>query len=148
MGLGKLGENNTIFIRKFRWLFEIESETPYPFFVKVTQRPVVEIEENFLNETSWIPGKQKWSPVTLTVYDADEKITESILPLFEPTQDITTVLTLLDGCGTPLEKWRLGKSRISKINLGYPGDLQYEFDIYYESIKYESCTQQDLSNDK
>lgn len=80
MGLGRLGFNNTIFKRKFRWTFAVErycvrtgiqSNVP-EHYVKLAARPNISIEEteiNFLNGVTWIPGKGKWETITVTYYD-------------------------------------------------------------------------------
>lgn len=78
MGLGALGDGSLIFLRKFRWTFEIQyccsqgGFTVAKDFVKVGNRPQVDIEEieiNYLNGKMWIPGKATWQTLAITYYD-------------------------------------------------------------------------------
>lgn len=82
MGMGKLGSNQIIHKRKFRWTFEVlrfaSGDDGRPArgvpasFVKVAARPNLNIEEteiNFLNAKRFIPGKGTWETVTITYYD-------------------------------------------------------------------------------
>ena len=65
-----------IFKRKFRWTFEVtdicgNGSIPANF-VKVANRPQLDIEEteiNFLNGKTYIPGKGTWETITVTYYD-------------------------------------------------------------------------------
>ena len=73
MGIGRLGFQNTVFKRKFRFTFELEDicggkKVP-KHYVKVASRPNLSIEEteiNFLNAKTWIPGKASWETMTVT----------------------------------------------------------------------------------
>src|SRR4051812_15164023 len=91
MGIGKLGDRGLSIKRKFRWTLSI---FPYcnassgsgttnaaanavqgigPNFVKSSQRPNFDIEEqelNFLNAKTWIAGKLTWQSITVTYIDA------------------------------------------------------------------------------
>jgi hypothetical protein len=77
MGIGKLGKNDLIFKRKFRWLLEVRpygggNATDMKYFVKSAARPNLTVEEteiNFLNVKKWIPGKAAWETLTVTFYD-------------------------------------------------------------------------------
>jgi hypothetical protein len=74
MGLGVLSNANTIFKRKYRWTFSLETgcgiipET----IVKVANRPQIDIDEteiNYLHGKMWIPGKASWQTTSVTFYD-------------------------------------------------------------------------------
>jgi len=75
MGLGNLGRGDTIFKRKFRWMFEVpsivgEGMNMYP--PSAAARPKLtfnDFQVNHLVETITIPGRPVWNPITLTVYD-------------------------------------------------------------------------------
>lgn len=75
MGMGRLGDNNVIHKRKFRWSFHVDrgSRGAVPAsFVKVAARPNLNVEEteiNFLNAKRFIPGKGTWETITVTYYD-------------------------------------------------------------------------------
>ena len=82
MGMGRLGSNQIIHKRKFRWTFEVlrngvgddgrVSRGVPASFVKVAARPNLNIEEtevNFLNAKRFLPGKGTWETVTVTYYD-------------------------------------------------------------------------------
>ena len=91
MGLGKLGNNSSVFKRKFRWTMAFENvcyaglSIP-PSFVKAANRPSMTIEEteiNFLNGKMWIPGKATVEASEITYYDvASETSAAQIAPLF------------------------------------------------------------------
>ena len=77
MGIGALGAPNTIIKRKFRYDFSITPPTSAAqfiptAFVKNISRPELEIDElelQFLNASTWIPGKGRWQPLTVTFID-------------------------------------------------------------------------------
>jgi len=133
MGIGRLGGNDVIHKRKFRWTFAVERDggkrVPASF-VKVAARPQIEIEEteiNFLNAKTYIPGKGVWQSITVTYYDVsvlsgggNEELWSWLASVYNYldnealTQSSvrrcyggTGVITLYDGCGTELEEWRL-----------------------------------------
>jgi hypothetical protein len=76
MGLGRLGDANIVFKRKYRWTFIVQTNCePYlvqEHVVKLAARPNLTIEEteiNFLHGKFWIPGKGTWETITVTYYD-------------------------------------------------------------------------------
>ena len=76
MGIGKLGDPTTIIKRKFRYDLAITPPngiTAIPTaFVKVANRPQLDIDElelQFLNASTWIPGKGRWQPLNITYID-------------------------------------------------------------------------------
>ena len=76
MGLGRLGGNDIVFKRKYRWTFEVKDicgggKVP-AHVVKLAARPNITIEEteiNFLHAKTWIPGKGTWETISVTYYD-------------------------------------------------------------------------------
>jgi hypothetical protein len=162
MGIGVLGQPNIILKRKFRWTLEIS--TPCGFvprhFVKVAARPNIEIEEtelNFLNAVTWIPGKGKWQPISVTYNDVSNASMQGLYnwvasvygfpwPVELPQSEKsgwagTAILMMYDGCGTPLELWALGSVWPQSVNWG---DLDYanseiatvELQLRYSEVFY------------
>ena len=155
MNIGLLGDSKIIIKRKFRYTLTIDTKCPpttdsengqsnghiSEHFVKVASRPQLEIEEqelNFLNAVTWIPGKAKWQPLSVTYIDVCHSEMESlykwiatIYDFTDPTNltqaeksdwDGTAILTMFDGCGNPIERWTLGSVWPQSINFG---DLDY-----------------------
>ena len=148
MGIGQLGQPGTIIKRKFR--FTLEWETPVGIvpihFVKVAQRPSLEmgeVELNFLNAVTWIPGKGRFQPLSVTYIDVAH---EEMKPLYdwisqvygfqlygENGDNLTQsekagwaaegILKIFDGCGKELERWTLYDCWPQSINFG---ELGYE----------------------
>lgn len=150
MGLGPLGSGDVIFKRKFRWSFEVEyccgSGSPKSVataFVKSGSRPSINIDEieiNFLNGITWIPGKGKWQTMEIVYYDVAGpnlvgggtsgllgwiasvyNFTDPVcLTMGSQLQDYegTARLTLYDGCGTPVEAWLLQHCWPQAVNWG------------------------------
>jgi hypothetical protein len=164
MGIGLVGRPEIIFKRKFRWLLEIS--TPCGFitshFVKVAARPKLNIEDheiNYLNATTWIPGKAKWEPITVTYYDVPigemqglwswittvYNFQDSVnLPMSEKAGwNGVASLTLYDGCGRELERWVLGSCWPQSVDFG---ELDYsnseevtiELQLRYSEVLYSS----------
>ncbi len=171
MGIGRLGAPNIIIKRKFRWTLDIE--TPVGLiprhYVKVAARPQLEIDEteiNFLNGTTWIPGKGKWQPINVTYIDVVDRDMASlynwIASIYDYTDPVglkntekagwnaTAILTMYDGCGSPLETWSLGSCWPQSINFG---DVDYasseestiELTLRYSEVKYlATCAPQPI----
>ncbi len=145
-----------------------------PHFVKLASRPNLSIEEteiNYLNAKTWIPGKGTWETITVTYYDVGES---DMGPLFTwinavyqigPTSHdgkgsdalreqkqssnpkdyaATGILTLFDGCGQGVEKWKLFNLWPQAVNFG---ELDYssseevtiELTLRYDAVAYENC---------
>lgn len=164
MGIGQLGAPNIIIKRKFRWTLEISTpcgQIP-KHYVKVAARPSLDVEEtelNFLNATTWIPGKGKWQPITVTYIDvATQDMTglySWIATVYDFTDPVnlkqsekagwngTALLTMYDGCGTSLETWLLQSVWPQSINFG---ELDYanseeatiELTLRYSDVRYNS----------
>ncbi len=147
MGIGQLGQPNTIIKRKFRYTIEIS--TPLGLiprhFVKAASRPQLEIDElevQFLNASTWLPGKGRWQPLNITyidvassmmqplydwvasVYDFQKYSQGADLPQTERKGwDATATLSVYDGCGNELETWTLSGCFPQSINFG---DMAYD----------------------
>lgn len=164
MGIGKLGAPNLILKRKFR--FTLEISTPCgnipKHYVKVAARPQLEIEEqelNFLNAVTWVPGKGRWQPMSVTYIDVPDAEMVGLYKWMATVYDFTEPVTLrqaekvswagqanlimYDGCGNPLERWLLKSVWPQSINFG---DLDYsnseeatiELTLRYSEVAYQS----------
>lgn len=167
MGMGRLGFENLIFKRKFRFTFELEGicgglRVP-KHFVKTVSRPSLSIEEveiNFLNGKSFLPGKATWEEMTVTYIDVADfemgplftwlasvyNFTDPInLQMGSKRRDYTAtgILKLWDGCGNLLEIWTMTDVWPKAINFG---DLDYssseevtiELTMRYSNVKYQN----------
>lgn len=144
MGIGPLGQPNMIIKRKFRWTLAITTPCgnipAYP--CKNAARPNLEVEEteiNFLNATTWVPGKAKWQPISVTYLDVASSDMQGLFNWiatvynFQDSVNLqmseksgwngTATLMMYDGCGTPLESWTLGSVFPQSINFG---EVAYE----------------------
>jgi len=144
MGIGRLGGNDLIHKRKFRWTFAVERDggkrVPASF-VKMAARPNIAIEEteiNFLNAKTWIPGKGAWEQITITYYDVtaldgtgNEELWSWLASVYNFIDNValtqssrrrcyggTGVCTMYDGCGQELEEWRLFDCWPTNVNFG------------------------------
>lgn len=172
MGIGVLGAPELILKRKFRYTLKIQYEcggtTQYipEHFVKIATRPQLDIDEvelNFLNGVTWVPGKGRWQPLTVTyvdvanhyangflfswlatVYDFTQKNPVNHLPQSEKNGwNGTATLQMWDGCGSELEKWVLHSVWPQSINFG---DLDYsnseestiELTLRYSEAQYST----------
>lgn len=173
MGIGRLGDPNRIFKRKFRFTFEIFVPCPKrtgifgssgsripEWFVKTVARPQLDIEEtelNFLNAVTWIPGKGKWQPMTVTYIDVADQLQQPLYNWLASVYDFTNpvklkqtersgwagtgVLRMFDGCGALIETWTLKNMWPQSINFG---DLDYanseeatiELSLRYSEVQY------------
>lgn len=148
MGIGRLGDPDIVFKRKFRWSFELRPRCTGlaipASFVKLAARPNISIEEtqiDFLNETNWIPGKGRWETIQLTYYDIGgstgdvRNFVTSLYSWLASTYDFTDdscrwqgssqrdysavgFLYLYDGCGKPMELWTLDNVWPTAIDFG------------------------------
>lgn len=165
MGIGHLGFSNLIFKRKFRFTFELfdicGGQSVPKHFVKVASRPnlsVEEVEVNFLNAKTWLPGKAAWETMTVTYIDV---ATTEMAPLFNWLASVynftdpvnlqmgskrsdytgTGVLKLWDGCGQLLEIWEMKDMWPNAINFGdldyaSSDDVTIELTMRYSQVKY------------
>lgn len=166
MGIGNLGFSNLVFKRKFRFTFELQDicggQSVPKHFVKVAARPQIDIDEvelNFLNAVTWLPGKARWQTMNVTYIDV---ASQEMAPLYNWLASVynftdpvnlemgsqrkdytaTGVLKLYDGCGQLLERWTMMDMWPTSINFG---DLDYsssdevtiELTMRYSQVKYE-----------
>jgi len=146
MGIGELGMPNTIIKRKFRYAVTFQTplgEIP-EHYVKVANRPQLEIDEleiQFLNASTWIPGKGRWQPLNITYIDVSSVLMQPLYDWVATVYDFQTYSTsntlkqserrgwnsqcrmsVFDGCGAELEIWELLGCFPQSINFG---DLDY-----------------------
>ena len=169
MGIGLLGAPQTIIKRKFRYTMEFSGNWGFvpQHFVKIASRPHLEIDElelQFLNASTWIPGKGRWQPLNITyidvagadmqglydwaatIYDFQKYGNGTALPQSEREGWAGTgLLGLYDGCGTPIERWTLSGCFIQSINFGdldygSPDECTIELTIRFDKAKLESTT--------
>jgi len=164
MGIGLLGAPDTILKRKFRFLFGIKycdgAKEVSPSFVKMASRPDITIEDtelNFLNETTWIPGKAKWETITVTYYDAANAQTAGLFSWLATVYDFTSecrhmaskprdfggeaYIVMLDGCGNPLERWFLNNMfptsiKFGELDYGSSDIAEVELTLRYSNVTY------------
>jgi len=144
MGIGRLGGENLIHKRKFRWTFQIDLANGAfvpASFVKMAARPNLAIEEteiNFLNAKTFIPGKGTWEQITITYYDVavlngvgNDALWNWLASVYNFIDNIaltqssrrscysgTAKCTMYDGCGQELEEWKLFDCWPTSINFG------------------------------
>jgi len=164
MGIGNVGLPGVIFKRKFRWTLEIS--TPCGFipkhYVKVAGRPKLEIDDteiNFLNAVTWIPGKARWQPITVTYRDVAANDFGSLYSWIASVYDFTDPanlkqsekagwngvarLDLYDGCGANLETWFLASCWPQSIDFGEldyesSDEVTIELTLRYSEIQYQN----------
>ena len=123
MGLGRIGNEDVVFKRKFRWTFAVRGvcngNVNVPeHYVKIAARPNISIEEteiNFLNGKMFIPGKATWETITVTYFDVAKQDNMPLYDWLASVYDFTNpnklkqgsspagysgtgLLTLYDGC--------------------------------------------------
>lgn len=171
VGLVGIGDPNIVIKRKFRWTLEISGQGFYvpPYFVKVAARPNISFEDvelNFLNSKTWIPGKATWEAITVTYMDVAGSPANdagggnlglytwltNVFDFTSPRRQFMNsrrinysgeaLLTLWDGCGSRLETWKLLDAWPQAINFG---DLDYsssdtvdiEITLRYSQVMFE-----------
>lgn len=142
MGIGALGFKNQIFKKKHRFTFELQdicgNKSVPSSYVKTAARPHLEIDEvelNYLNAKTWIPGKASWQTMTVTYIDV---ASIDVGPLFSWLASVynftdpntlqmgsrrsdytaTAVLKMWDGCGSLLETWQMKDVWPTSIDFG------------------------------
>lgn len=148
MGLGRLGNANIVFKRKYRWTFDLKVPCGPQIgehAVKLAARPNLTIEEteiNFLHGKFWIPGKGTWETITITYYDIGNDPTLGglyawLATIYDFTNPVNLYqssrkgnganirgysgaadLRLYDGCGNTMELWQLSDVWPQAINFG------------------------------
>jgi hypothetical protein len=126
MGMGVLGNPNTIFKRKYRWTFALETSCGKipPTIVKVANRPQLDIDDteiNYLHGKMWIPGKASWQTTSVTFYDIMEKGAAN------GQNDVTNLykwLSSIYAFSNNVGLWQSsvkGDGKVGSINTGYSG---------------------------
>ena len=161
MGIGTIGRPDVIIKRKYRWTLSIISPCgvvpAWP--AKSAGRPKIQndaFEINFLNQTTWIPGKSKWEPITVTYIDVAG---DALIGLMNWTlgvynfQDINVTqsekagwngfasFVTYDGCGTALEEWQLYSVWPENVDWGDAayedgGEMTVTMSLRYSDVKY------------
>lgn len=168
MGLGKLRTANIK--RKYRWTFEVSGicggKSIGRHYVKLAARPNLSIEEqeiNYLNAKTWLPGKGTWESITVTYYDVGGVDSgplftwiNSVYQISKGAQvtqkqssnprDYKAVgnLVLYDGCGNPMERWKLFGLWPQAVNFGEldmssSEEVTIELTLRYDAVEYENC---------
>ncbi len=132
MGLGYgLEKTDTVFKRKFRWLFRLPDISAYgtrSLPPEQAARPNVSFRENevqHVTETIYYPGKPEWKSFNLVLYDIrcnDNPVFNWLRRLYDPKAGTygfvvnendstlnfkqTATLEMYDGCGNCVEKWQ------------------------------------------
>jgi hypothetical protein len=143
MGIGILGDPNTCFLRKFRWMINIPNVAGDERLSSAnilppsrSARPSLsfkEMEAQHLNETIYFPGKPDWKPINVTLYG----IKKTPNPVFNWVKKIYDVnqgkydypidndfiidkvyLVMLDGCGAVMETWVYEDCWLQKVDFG------------------------------
>lgn len=130
--------------KRFRWTFEVSgiisdtfgSATAISVLPPLkSSRPKLSfktIEAKHLNEDVYFPGKPDWKPINLTLYDIKTTSSHPIMTwineLYDPSVGSwkgstngfikEATLTMLDGCGQPLEKWIYENAWIEEADFG------------------------------
>lgn len=163
MGIGNVGKQGTIIKRKFRFTLGITwgSGNVIPTsYVKVAARPKLSIDSteiNFLNATTWIPGKAKWEPITVSYIDVTDSTTAPLLnwiatlynfqdPVNLPMGEKTdwfgqATIQMFDGCGNMLETWTLGSCYPESIDFGETAYADSEEMTIELQLRYSDVTQ-------
>lgn len=165
MGLGPLGNPRAIMKRKYRWTMAISTPCGNipAWFCKTGGRPHLEIDEveiNFLNAVSWIPGKGKWQPLTFTYYDVATSELSGLFSwlatLYDFTDPVnlrmgekadyagTALLTMYDGCGKPMEFWLLNdvfptSANFGDLDMSSSDFCEIELTLRYSQVRYQSA---------
>jgi hypothetical protein len=168
MGIGRLGDADIAHKRKYQWVMQVSycnnRKTVPAYLVKTASRPNISIEEieiNFLNAKTWIPGKATPEAVTVTYYDVATDDNIELLSWLATIYDFSNptclnqnsrrsdyagsiALAMLDGCGNPIELWGMNDAFPTSYNFG---DLDYSASEVMEievSIRYSQLTYKNL----
>lgn len=129
MGIGPLGSPDACFLRKFRWMIEIQgvagNSSTAILPPSKAARPKIsfrEIEIQHLTETVYYPGKPDWKPLNVTLYglniSGDNPVYTWFTDLYDPRDNsaytypvdgkfILSQITLqmYSPCGDIVEEW-------------------------------------------
>lgn len=137
MSMGTFITSSTVFKRKFRWMFEINGicgDNPISVLPPLkSARPNLsfkDINVEHVIETITFPGKPEWKTINLTLYDlkmGNHPVFNWIKKLYDPengTYKMPTnlkkeaTLTMLDGCGKEIEKWKFENAYPQSVEFG------------------------------
>jgi hypothetical protein len=137
-------------------------------FVKLGARPSLEIEEqeiNYLHGKMWIPGKGTWQTISVTYYDVTgesdnvdfNSLFGWIASIYDFICDPSNLfmgsrqkdyegearLFLYDGCGWPIEGWKLRHAWPTAINFGEldmssSEECTVELTLRYSEVEYNN----------
>jgi len=139
MGLGLLGSTEVRFIRKWRFYVEFHQDSKIlvePTFVKMNARPQRSVGTGDLSFTYY---DAPLSVMTLAAIAYDDKNLA-----FNKLENITSIITLYDGCGYLLEKWNLSGLKIIKLDFGEPGYSSQEECTLGMDLSYDVCIYENL----
>lgn len=167
MGIGPIGAPNTIIKKKHRWTMAISTpcgDLP-TWACRTAARPNLDIEDNeinFLNATTWVPGRAKWQPINVTFLDVAHTDFQGLynwistiyhftdktnLPMSEKSGwSAEALLQMYDGCGGLLETWQFSSVFPTNVNFGELDQQSSEFctidmTLRYSEVKYfGNCT--------
>lgn len=161
MGLGIIGDRNTVFRMKFRWMFSISDvvgeELPMLPPLK-SSRPSISIKEmevKHLDETIYYPGAPEWKSINLTLYHIgcdNNPVFDWLKTIYDPTDredafkyGVITDNTrnqfikreasclLYDGCGETIERWT--------YDFAWPTDIDWgELNMESSDVVYIDLT--------
>jgi hypothetical protein len=134
MGIGLLGSSEVSFIRKWR------------FVVEFRQNSKILVEQNFVKMNARPQCPVGPGNLSFTYYDVPLSVMTLVAQLSDKkSENITSIITLYDGCGYPLEKWNLSGVKIIKLDFGeldYSSQEEFTLgmDLSYEDCEYENLT--------
>ncbi len=162
MGIGVLGSPDTCFLRKFRWMINIEDVAGDQTTAtngnilppSRSARPNLsfkEMEAQHLNETIFFPGKPDWKPINITLYGIRKNpnpVYNYIKKLYHVKNDkynynypidsgyiIPTVsLEMLSGSGNIMERWIYEDCWFQNIDFGSDLDMSNSEVVMIELI--------------
>lgn len=167
MGIGKLGGANLIVKKKFLWTFQVinlcNGQKINESFVKSMSRPswdTDEIEFNFLNAKTFVPGKTTLDTITVTYIDVasvdQQPLWSWLASVYNFNDPVrmwaaskqsdytgTGILVMYDTTGTPLEQWTLLNCWPKGVNFGDVDmssneEATIELTLRYTAVQYKS----------
>jgi hypothetical protein len=155
MGIGNLGENFKWPVKRFRWLIEFINDgisAGEPKFVKINSRPIDDLGELSVKDISPIQKvvdfAKKNGLTGIDFINNPEKPRNEFgfnnlwLPkgsALSPFNEV--VLTLLDGCGIPLEKWILKEAKLLHLDHETLDEEDcFTGTITHTDVKYQNLT--------
>lgn len=165
MGIGNVGLPGTIVKRKFRFTMKIHwpgGDVP-EHYVKVAGRPKLSIDSteiNFLNATTWLPGKAKWEPISVTYIDTTDTAMNPLYNWIASVYDFTqstalpmseksgwsgdVTITSYDGCGKEVEQWVLHSCYPESVDFGELAYAESDESTIELQLRYSEVDQKGL----